>query len=154
MTRNVDAYEGGERVCQDDWQTLPGVGLDRHLGPYCRRIVGNDAVYMMVPDDRHLNILGIVHGGAVIALLDTTLGLEAKRLNDDAAMVTIQLDCNLIKASHIGDTLLARARVVNRTRSLVFMQGDVSVGDRVVASASGIWKRISAASIGQATDHA
>lgn len=131
------------------WTVLDSVGLDRHLGPYRRCLVAGEAVYAMVPDERHLNMLGIVHGGALIALLDATLGLEATRLHDDAAMVTIQLDCNLIKAAQAGETLTARARVVSATRSLVFMQGEARSGARVVASATGIWKRINPASIGR-----
>jgi hypothetical protein len=33
-------------------------------------------------------------------------------------------------------------RVVRRTRSLIFMSGELVVGDRVVATANGVWKTL------------
>jgi uncharacterized protein (TIGR00369 family) len=140
---------GAVDLADGSWTIIDGPGLDEHLGPYRFRLTGDDAVYAMIPDARHLNQLGIVHGGALIALLDSTLGLEAKRLHGGAAMVTIQLDCSLIGAVRAGELLCARASVVNSTRSLAFMKGDLRVDDRIVASATGIWKRINPATIGQ-----
>lgn len=133
------------------WVLIGDSGLDAHLGPYRFRKTGSDAVYVLVPDARHLNLLGIVHGGTLMAFLDSVLGLEAKRQNDDVAMVTIQFDCSLIRAVQAGDMLCARATIVNRTRSLAFMRGEATVDGRVVASATGIWKRINPATIGQAS---
>jgi acyl-coenzyme A thioesterase PaaI-like protein len=43
--------------------------------------------------------------------------------------------------SQIGEFVEARCRVVHRTRSLIFMSAELLVGNRVVATANGVWKR-------------
>jgi acyl-coenzyme A thioesterase PaaI-like protein len=40
----------------------------------------------------------------------------------------------------IGDFVEAHCEIVRITRSIIFMRGTLMVGDRVVASASGVWK--------------
>ena len=40
----------------------------------------------------------------------------------------------------IGGFVEAKCRVGRRTRSLIFMSGEITVGDRVVATANGVWK--------------
>jgi acyl-coenzyme A thioesterase PaaI-like protein len=42
----------------------------------------------------------------------------------------------------IGEFVEAKCEVVRRTRSLIFMNAELVVGDRVVATAKGIWKAL------------
>ena len=55
---------------------------------------------------------------------------------------TVQLDMHFIDAVQIGDFVEAKCTVVRRTRSLVFMAAELVVGDRVVATAKGVWKTL------------
>ena len=57
-----------------------------------------------------------------------------------ARTATVQLDVHLIDAVQIGEFVEAKCRVVRRTHSLIFMVGELVVGDRVVATANGVWK--------------
>jgi acyl-coenzyme A thioesterase PaaI-like protein len=43
----------------------------------------------------------------------------------------------------IGEFVEAKCRPVRRTRALVFMEADLIVGKRVVATAKGVWKTLS-----------
>jgi acyl-coenzyme A thioesterase PaaI-like protein len=43
----------------------------------------------------------------------------------------------------IGEFVEAKCRLVRRTRALVFMEADLIVGKRVVATAKGVWKTLS-----------
>ena len=54
----------------------------------------------------------------------------------------MQLDVHFVDAVKIGEFVEARCQVVRRTRSLVFMNGELVVGDRIVATAKGVWKTL------------
>ncbi len=54
----------------------------------------------------------------------------------------MQLDVHFIDAVQVGEFVEAKCQVVRRTRALVFMSGDLMVGDRVVATAKGMWKTL------------
>ncbi|WP_375457810.1 PaaI family thioesterase [uncultured Enterovirga sp.] len=89
---------------------------------------------------RHLNRGGVVHGGMVMTFADQALGLAAWAANGDRPQVTIQLDTHFISSVQAGEFVEARCRVVRKTNALLFMQGDLAVGDRLVATAMGVWK--------------
>ncbi len=60
---------------------------------------------------------------------------------------------NIMALNHEGETpasvmattkaAVARAEIVRKTRSLVFIRGQLTVGARVVLAADGIWKILS-----------
>jgi len=62
--------------------------------------------------------------------------------NERRPQATVQLNVQFIDAVQIGEFVEARCRVVRRTRALVFMSGELVVGDRVVATATGVWKTL------------
>jgi len=49
---------------------------------------------------------------------------------------------HFIDAVQIGEFVEATCRVVRRTRALIFMSGELTVGERVVATANGVWKAL------------
>jgi acyl-coenzyme A thioesterase PaaI-like protein len=49
---------------------------------------------------------------------------------------------HFVDAVQIGEFVEAKCKVVRRTRSLVFMSGELVVGERVVATANGVWKTL------------
>ena len=51
---------------------------------------------------------------------------------------------HFVDAVQIGEFVEAKCRVVRRTRSVIFMEADLVVGTRVVATAKGIWKTLGA----------
>jgi acyl-coenzyme A thioesterase PaaI-like protein len=53
---------------------------------------------------------------------------------------TIQLNTQFIAAVQIGDFVEGRAEIVRGTRSLVFVRGMLTVGERAVATIDGICK--------------
>ncbi len=91
--------------------------------------------------DIHLNPGGVTHGGFIMSLMDSGIGTAAHRvLGKNARAATISLDVKFISASKMGDLLLGTAKVLRKTRSLVFMQGELRCGDNLIATAEGIWK--------------
>jgi len=49
-----------------------------------------------------------------------------------------------VAPSHQGETLIGSAHIVKKTRSMVFVRGELFVEDKVVATADGIWKILGA----------
>lgn len=94
--------------------------------------------------DIHTNAGGVAHGGFIMALLDSGMGNASHRsLGHGARSATISLDVKFISAAKVDDTLLGTSWVLKKTRSLVFMRGELRCGDTLVATAEGVWKRLS-----------
>lgn len=109
-------------------------------GPFWTRCEGERRAYAFIAEQRHTNAHGIVHGGMLMTLADTTLGLNVWEEASRKPSVTVQLDVQFLAAVKPGDFVEARAEILRRTRSVIFVRGMVSVGDRVVAAANGVWK--------------
>jgi len=106
-----------------------------------RTISESDYQFRARIQDIHLNPGGITHGGFIMSLMDSGMGTAAHRvLSKNARAATISFDVKFISASKAGDLLLGTAKVLRKTRSLVFMQGEIRCGQQLIATAEGIWK--------------
>ena len=90
--------------------------------------------------DNHLNAAGITHGGYIAALIDAGAGTSAHRASDNAPCVTISLDLKFIGASKTGDEIIGRTKILKKTNTLIFLFCELKCNDKIIASASGIWK--------------
>ncbi|MND00386.1 hypothetical protein D3C83_189790 [compost metagenome] len=55
-------------------------------------------------------------------------------------MVTAQLQAQFVSSAQAGDFIVGRPEIVRCTRQLVFVRGLITVGEKTIASAEGIWK--------------
>ena len=90
--------------------------------------------------EMHLNTGRIAHGGYLSTIADTGMGTAAHRVAGDRRCVTINLNINFITASQLGEKLLGKVKILKKTKSLVFINCEISNGKDVVVSASGTWK--------------
>ncbi|PBC36074.1 thioesterase [Rhodococcus sp. ACPA4] len=91
----------------------------------------------------HVNPNGTTHGGLLLTLLDFTLGVEVERSLGAGSMghpITIQLSCSMIGAAALGETVEGIARVSSRTRTMTFVTGEIVSGERVLTTASGVFR--------------
>ncbi|RKZ11785.1 PaaI family thioesterase [bacterium] len=97
-----------------------------------------DYVVELDIEPRHLNIGGIVHGGVICSLLDTAMArswlmAEGKGM---LSAVTLEMKVNFLGSVKEG-RLVARGRVVQRTRRTVFIEARVTDRtDRLIAAAT------------------
>ena len=54
--------------------------------------------------------------------------------------MTIGQQTQFIAAAMEGDLVTCQPEVVRKTREIVFMRGDFRVGDRVVFTATAVWR--------------
>jgi acyl-coenzyme A thioesterase PaaI-like protein len=112
------------------------------VGPWWMRQSGDSYLYAFMAEPKHHNRRGVVQGGMLMTFADRSMGMTCWYANELQPQATVQLDMHFISAVQIGEFVEAKCHVVRRTRSLVFMRGDLLVGDRVVATATGVWKTL------------
>ena len=88
----------------------------------------------------HLNAAEITHGGYLAALIDAGAGTAAHRSAGDTPCVTISLDLKFIGASRLGDEITGFTKILKKTNTLIFLFCELKCRDKIIASASGIWK--------------
>jgi len=124
------------------WQPYSDEGFFGLVGPLWTRQENGLHLYAFKAEAKHHNRRGVVHGGMLMAFADRSMGMTCWYANGEQPQATVQLDMHFIDAVRIGEFVEARCTVVRRTRSLVFMNGELVVGDRVVATATGVWKTL------------
>ena len=88
----------------------------------------------------HLNAAGITHGGYLSALVDAGSGTAAHRTSGNSSCVTISLDLKFIGASKVGDEITGYTKILKKTNTLVFLFCELRCKDKIITSASGVWK--------------
>ena len=93
----------------------------------------------MFPIRRHSNVLGSVHGGVILALIDIGLFAVTRMLleADAAGSVTLDLSTQFIGAGKLDRPLDTVAEVLRETRRLVFVRGTVEQDGELVAAYNG-----------------
>ena len=90
--------------------------------------------------ENHLNAAGITHGGYLSALIDAGAGTAAYRVSGNSPCVTISLDIKFIGSSKIGDEIIGFTKIQKKTNSLVFLVCNLKCNNKIITSASGVWK--------------
>ena len=116
-------------------------GFMKHNGGVMfRNISENEYEFKSVINENHLNAAGITHGGYLAALIDAGAGTAAHRSSQNAPCVTISLDLKYIGASKIGDEIIGHVKILKKTKTLVFLFCELKCNNKIITSASGVWK--------------
>ncbi len=128
----------------EEFQQTSSQGFMHHNGGLqFRTVSASEYRFRTTIEDNHLNPGGTTHGGYIMTVLDSGMGNGAYRcLGSQTRIATISLDVKFIASSKTGDLLEGTARVLKKTRSLVFMQGELRCGKRLIATAEGVWKTL------------
>jgi uncharacterized protein (TIGR00369 family) len=128
------------RLKSDGFGIVETAGFIHLIGPLWQRAVGADLEFALVAQDKHHNRRGLVQGGVLMTFADRTCGMTARHVTGKQTMATIQLDVHFVESGKIGEILISRPRVVRATRSLIFVNTEVTVEKRCIAMASGVFK--------------
>ncbi len=91
-------------------------------------------------NENHLNSADITHGGYLSALVDAGSGTAAHRAAGNVPCVTISLDLKFIGTSKLGDEILGHTKILKKTKTLVFLFCELKCNNKIITSASGVWK--------------
>ncbi|TSE27567.1 MULTISPECIES: PaaI family thioesterase [Tepidimonas] len=93
------------------------------------------------PTGQHLNSFGVVHGGVSMTLLDVAMAHAARSVQRDVGVVTIEMKTSFMQAAK--GPLRARGRLLHRTATLAFTEGEVrDAQGRLCAHASGTFRYV------------
>ena len=116
-------------------------GFMKHLGGLeLKQISDTQYEFIVEVKEMHLNTGKIAHGGFLSTIADTGMGTAAHRVAGDRRCVTINLDMKFISAGQLGDKLKGDVKILKKTKTLVFINCEISNDKGIVVSASGTWK--------------
>ncbi len=118
-----------------------------YIGPYYTRenheALKDDQLQLAFRvQEKHLNVLSICHGGVIASFLDDLMGWAAylKALPGD--VVTTDLATRFISAAKLNDLIEGTAHILSASRALVHVEGRLHTNGKLVAFASGTWRRL------------
>ena len=116
-------------------------GFMKHNGGlFFRNVSENEYEFKSIINKNHLNAADITHGGYLAALIDAGAGTSAHRSANNSPCVTISLDLKFIGSSKINDEILGKVKILKKTNTLIFLFCELKCQNKIIASASGIWK--------------
>jgi len=116
-------------------------GFMKHNGGlFFRNVSENEYEFKSIINENHLNAADITRGGYLGALIDAGAGTSAHRSANNIPCVTISLDLKFIGSSKINDEILGKVKILKKTNTLIFLFCELKCQNKIIASASGIWK--------------
>ena len=118
-------------------------GFMKHNGGILfRKISDTEFEFKTTIDKNKLNSAGITHGGYICSIIDAGSGTAAHRASNNLPCVTITLDIKFIGSTKIGDEIIGFTKIQKVTKSMVFLICHLKSNQRLIASASGVWKKL------------
>ena len=120
--------DGGERNGPGPFSTMLGFRLVSR---------GEDEVIMeATPGPDHVNGGGILHGGYLASLLDSTTGWAIhSALPADQAAPHVHMSLQYLRAALPGTPLVCRGRCVRSGRRIASAEAEITQGGKVIARA-------------------
>ena len=116
-------------------------GFMKHNGGLLFKTISeNEYEFKTTIKENHLNAAGIAHGGFISAFVDAGAGTAAHRSADQNPCVTISLELKFISPVKLGQELIGKAKIQKKTKSMVFLTCELTTQNKIVATASGVWK--------------
>ncbi|WP_372750374.1 PaaI family thioesterase [Litorivivens sp.] len=123
----------------EDYQHWAGDPAEDNVGPFfCKSMAPRSETALRL-QEKHCNMFGIVHGGVLMAFADYTLCLAGIE-NTEQGCVTVTCDNQFIASAKAGELLTGHGELIHRTRKLAFVRATLTVGERVVLSATATLK--------------
>ena len=118
-------------------------GFMKHNGGLLFKTISeNEYQFKTTIKENHLNSAGITHGGFISAVVDAGAGTAAHRAAENNPCVTISLELKFISAVKLGQELVGTVKIQKKTKSMVFLTCELKTENKIVATASGVWKKL------------
>lgn len=110
------------------------------LGIRVVRVLGDEATVEATVQAQHINLHGTAHGGFVFSVADAAFALASN--SGPGRQVGLHADLHYHRPARLGDTVRASAREVHLGRKTGSYHLEVRVGDRLVATGTGLVYRV------------
>ena len=118
-------------------------GFMKHNGGLLFKTISeNEYQFKTKINENHLNSAGITHGGFIAAVVDAGAGTAAHRAANNNPCVTISLELKFISAVKLNQELIGITKIQKKTKSMVFLTCELKAENKIVATASGVWKKL------------
>jgi len=116
-------------------------GFMKHNGGLLfRNISSNEYEFKTFINKNHLNQSNITHGGYIASLIDAGSGTAASRTASNSPCITVSLDIKFIAPTKEDDEIIGFAKILKKTKSIIFLVCHLYCKNKIIASASGVWK--------------
>ena len=118
-----------------------GGGYLVSLGPwYYRRDDKKQIILAIRVEDRHTNIRHIAHGGFLVTMVDTALGIVVSSSREPPQpIVTVSLTTNFVTSAEPGDWVEAHVDIDRMGGRLAYASCTLRVGKRCVMTGTGVF---------------
>ena len=114
------------------------------MGKLITRKEGDKCRLRMFPERKHQNLQGVIHGAVTLGLIDISLFTTMHVVGSGNAgpSVTLELSTQFVGGGDPKRPLDALTEIMRETGKLVFVRGTVVQDDDIVASYSGIIRKL------------
>ncbi|MHA7601563.1 PaaI family thioesterase [Alicycliphilus sp. T452] len=113
----------------------------KELGFTLQRMQGGESELHYQARTEHTNSYGVMHGGAVMTLLDVAMATAARSDTPDMGVVTIEMKTSFMRPAR--GPMVARGRLIQRTRSMAFAEAWVHDAEgRLCSQSTGTFKYV------------
>jgi uncharacterized protein (TIGR00369 family) len=113
----------------------------KELGFSLQRMHGGESELHYEARAQHTNSYGVMHGGAVMTLLDVAMATAARSDTPDMGVVTIEMKSSFIRPAR--GPMVAKGRMLERTRSMAFAEAWVYDAEgRLCSHSTGTFKYV------------
>lgn len=91
----------------------------------------------LVLDDRHTNPNGVMHGGVVTTMMDSSLGAALGALRGEEAVrnphATIEMNASFLSSARPGDRIVVEGTVIRAGKSVAFGEAEARRNGDLIA---------------------
>ncbi len=112
-------------------------------GPfYMKPLAEGGYICAFMPEERHCNGMGNIHGGCLMTFADFALFAHCHDYMNEQPCVTMQFESQFVGGAKAGVLIESQGEIVRATRTMLFIRGVLSQSDKPVLAYSAILKRI------------
>ncbi len=102
---------------------------------------GGHSEIRYAPAPEHLNSFSVLHGGAVMTLLDVSMAVASRSMRKDSGIVTIEMKTSFMRPAK--GVVLGKGRLIHSTTKMAFTEGMVyDAAGELCAHATGTFKYV------------
>jgi len=112
------------------------------VGPFYFKIENDKPIAAFDFKDHHTNSINSLHGGMIMSFADYALFIIGHKYTSKSNYVTISCSTEFLMASYDKGIIFSDGEITKATKSLLFLKGKIFNDEGIIASFSGILKKI------------